>query len=84
MSDHPVALARAALFAVAPELEGEALDPAQRLRDQFEFDSMDLLRFAVELHRRSGLDIPERDYPRLESLDGAVAWLREHGAGAAS
>lgn len=78
----PADVVRAALYAVAPELEDEALDPAQRLRDQVEFDSMDLLRFAVELHRRTGLDIPERDYPRLESLDGAIAWLREHGAGA--
>jgi acyl carrier protein len=70
------ATVRAALYAVAPELAGEAIEPARRWHEQFEFDSMDFLRYVAELHRRTGLDIPESDYPQLESLDGAVAWLR--------
>lgn len=70
---------RGALYAVAPDLEDEPLDPQLRFRDQFEFDSMDFNRYIVELHRRTGLDIPERDYPRLETLAGAVAYL--HAAG---
>jgi acyl carrier protein len=74
----PEALVRGALYAVAPELEGEPLEPARRFRDQFDFDSMDFLRYAVELHRLTGLDIPERDYPQLETLAGAAAWLAEH------
>ena len=71
---------RAALYAIAPDLAGEPLDPAQRYRDQFEFDSMDFLRYVVELNRRTAIDIPESDYPRLESLAGAVGYLREHSA----
>lgn len=69
--------ARAALYAIAPDLEGEPLDAGVRYRDQFEFDSMDFLRFVVELHRLTGVDIPESDYPRLETLNGGVAYLRE-------
>lgn len=68
---------RAALYAIAPDLEGEPLDPDRRYRDQFEFDSMDFLRYVVELHRRTGTDIPESDYPRLETVSGAVAYLRD-------
>lgn len=70
---------RAALYSVAPDLAGEPIDAAARYRDQFEFDSMDFLRFVVALHRGTGLDIPEEDYPRLESLQAGVAYLRERG-----
>lgn len=73
------AVVKAALYRIAPDLEGEPLDPKRRFRDQFEFDSMDLLRYMVELHQRTGIDIPEADYPQLESLDSAVTWLRAAG-----
>jgi len=74
---------RAALYAIAPDLEAEPLDPNRRYRDQFEFDSMDFLRFVVELHRLTGVDMPESDYPRLETVAGATAYLREHSRGPA-
>lgn len=69
------------LISVAPDIEGEAIDPARRFSDQFEFDSMDFLNFVTALHRETGLDLPEKDYPRLVSLDKAVAYLAEQFAG---
>jgi acyl carrier protein len=69
---------RTALFAVAPDLEDETIDPGRRLRDQFEFDSMDFVRFMVELHRATGVNVPEKEYPKLESLDGCVTYLSIH------
>lgn len=71
---------RTALYAVAPDLEGERFDPNRRYRDQFEFDSMDLMRYLVELHRLTGIEVPESDYTRLETLAGAVAYLSEKAA----
>lgn len=67
---------RAALYAIAPDLEGEPLDPDRRYRDQFDFDSMDFLHYVMELHRLTGVDVPESDYPRVETLSGALAYLR--------
>lgn len=71
---------RAALYAIAPDLEGEPLIPDKRYRDQFEFDSMDFLHYVIELHRRTGVDVPEQDYPLIETLAGSVAYLRERGS----
>jgi len=71
---------RAALYAIAPDLESEPLDANVRYRDQFEFDSMDFLRYVIELHRLTGVNIPESDYPRLETQAGAVAYLRQKTA----
>lgn len=75
--DHFEQQVRVALYAIAPDIEGEPLDADVRYRDQFEFDSMDFLRFVMELHRSTGVDIPEGDYPRLQTLNGGVAYLRE-------
>jgi acyl carrier protein len=68
---------RTALYAIAPDIEGEPLDADVRYRDQFEFDSMDFLRFIMELHRLTGVEIPESDYPRLQTLNAGIAYLRE-------
>jgi len=69
-------IVKSALFAVAPDLEGSDVIPTQTFRDQFEIDSMDFLNFAIGLSKAVGLDIPEADYPQLETLDGCVAYLQ--------
>lgn len=65
------------LCEVAPDLKGEPVDPKKRFNEQFEFDSMDFLNYIVGLHRATGLELPERDYPRLATLDGAIAYLAD-------
>jgi acyl carrier protein len=64
-----------ALTGVAPEIDAARLQPDIGFRDQFDLDSMDFLNFIIALHDRLGVDIPEADYPRLSTLDGAVAYL---------
>jgi acyl carrier protein len=73
-------IVRTALYSIAPDLEGEPIETDLRYRDQFEFDSMDFLRFVLELHRVTGIEIPERDYRQLETVAGAAAYLRNHRA----
>jgi acyl carrier protein len=61
---------------IAPDADLSNIDPGESLRDQLDLDSMDFLNFAIGLHRRLDVEIPEADYPRLASLDGAVAYLQ--------
>jgi acyl carrier protein len=65
----------AALTAVAPELDAATLALDRPLRDQVDLDSMDLLRFVIDLHGRCGVDIPERDYARLSTVTAIVDYL---------
>jgi acyl carrier protein len=37
---------------------------------------MDFLNLVIALHRRLSVDIPEIDYPKLVTLDGAMTYLR--------
>jgi acyl carrier protein len=60
---------------IAPEADLAALRPDRELRDELDLDSMDILNAVIALHRTLGIDIPEADYGRLATLDGAVAYL---------
>lgn len=60
---------------IAPEADLAALRPDRELRDELDLDSMDILNAAIALHRALGIDIPEADYGRLATLDGAVEYL---------
>ena len=71
-----------ALTRIAPEIDPLSIEPGTNLRDQLDLDSMDFLNLVRALHDRLGVDIPEIDYPRLYTLDGAVAYLASKaGAG---
>lgn len=63
---------------VAPEVIPESLSADVPLRDQVDLDSMDFLRFVIELHKRFGLEIPEADYPRLATLRGVAQYVAAH------
>lgn len=64
-----------ALGDVAPEADLASLRPDRDLRDQLDLDSMDMLNAVIALHHALGIDIPEADYARLATLDGAVDYL---------
>ncbi len=63
------------LAGIAPEANLAAVPGNAELRDELDLDSMDFLNFVAALHERTRIDIPESDYPRLSTLDGAVAYL---------
>ena len=65
----------ALLTEIAPDVDPATLLPGVAFREQFDFDSMDTLNFAIALHRELGVDVPETEYARLSSLDGCVAYL---------
>jgi acyl carrier protein len=61
---------------IAPEADLAHLDPADRLRHQFDFDSVDFMNFAVALQERLEVAIPETDYLQLATLNSCVAYLK--------
>lgn len=64
------------LSRIAPEIDVAEIDPTGDLRDEMDIDSMDHLNLMIALHKRLGIEIPEIDYPKLLTLDAAVAYLQ--------
>jgi acyl carrier protein len=63
------------LGGIAPEADPATLEPDVSFRDQLDIDSMDFLNFAIGLHEELGVEIPEADYPKLQTLDACVEYL---------
>ena len=64
-----------ALTEVAPDIDPSAIDPYTDLSEQLDIDSMDFLNIVVAIHEETGVEIPERDYPKLSTLSDAVDYL---------
>jgi acyl carrier protein len=64
-----------ALGGIAPEADLEQLQLDVSFRDQLDIDSMDFLNFVIALHKDLRVEIPERDYPKLATLQGCLQYL---------
>ena len=62
---------------IAPEADMATVKPNVNLRDQLDIDSMDFLNFLIALDKKLKVDIPERDYGQLTTLDACVHYLTE-------
>ena len=62
---------------IAPEVDMQSVNPSADLREALDIDSMDFLNCITAIHRRLGVDIPELDYPKLITLDGAITYLQK-------
>ena len=60
---------------IAPEVDLTTVEPTADLREDIDIDSMDFLNFITAVHHRTGIDIPEIDYPKLVTLKGMFAYL---------
>lgn len=68
-------LAAEVLANIAPDANFENLSDDKDMREALDLDSFDFLSFIIGLHERSGVDIPEADYPKLFTMKGVVAYL---------
>ncbi len=63
------------LHSVAPEIELDEIDPAKPIGPQMDVDSIDFLNVLMSIHEQTGVDIPERDYPKVQTVDDTVAYI---------
>ena len=60
---------------IAPDEDLTNLDDEKAFRDQLELDSMDFLDIVMELRKRYRVQVPEEDYPQLNSMVSTVTYL---------
>jgi acyl carrier protein len=73
------AAVRAAIGAVAPDVDLDDVEEDARLRQDLELDSLDFLRLVETIDTATGVDIPERDYPAVATIKGLINYLTAHG-----
>jgi acyl carrier protein len=60
---------------MVPEEDVTKLRPDVRVRDQIDLDSMDVVNFLIAVDAELGVETPEKDYPKLATLDSCVAYF---------
>ena len=65
---------------IAPEVDLDDARPDGQLQEELGLDSMDYLNLMIGIHDQTGLTVPERDYPALSTLEGALSYLTERTA----
>lgn len=68
-----------ALAEVAPEIDSGDLQGGTRLREDLDLDSLDFLDVVAAVCNATGVEIPERDYGRLTTLDAFVEYVDRAG-----
>jgi acyl carrier protein len=68
-------LIRRLLSDIAPDVDFSALDADTDVRDAADIDSVDFLNFVAAVHDETGVDIPERDYSLVRTIDGCRRYL---------
>jgi acyl carrier protein len=74
-TDEALALLMKLLRRIAPEVDPSELVPEVALHELGDLDSMDFLNLMTALFEATGLDVPERDYPRLSTVGGFVDYV---------
>jgi acyl carrier protein len=69
------------LHQVAPEADLDDVGPDETLQEALDLDSIDFLNLVVGLSESIGVEIPERDYPQLSTVEGAVVYLTSVSTG---
>lgn len=60
------------LTAIAPEVDAASLAADRPFRNQVDLDSADWLNFLIALKQRIGVEVPDAEAPRLNTLDKLV------------
>ena len=69
------ALLASLLNEIAPEIDIRDYGDDALLRADLDLDSMDFLNLVTALHEETGIEVPERDYARIETVGGFVQYI---------
>ncbi len=76
--DEALQMITAVIAEVVPGADIAAVSAEENFRDRLEMDSLDFLNFVEALSGRSGLALPESDYPALNTLRGCADYVVAH------
>lgn len=73
--DEALATIKAVIEEVVPGADLTSVAPGENFRERLEMDSLDFLNFVEALSERTGLTLPEQDYPALGTLGGCADYV---------
>lgn len=63
---------------IAPDTEPEKLKPDDKIRQTLGIDSFDYLQFIISVDEHFGVQTPEEDYGKIETLNALIPYIMAH------
>ena len=61
---------------IAPDTSPSALKLEENIRETLNIDSFDFLQFIIALHEKTGVEIPEEDYGKINTIQNAIEYIQ--------
>lgn len=61
---------------IAPDTEPATLKLEENIRETLNIDSFDFLQFVIALHEKTGVEIPEEDYGKINTIQNAIEYIQ--------
>ena len=72
------AVVRGAIEHVAPDVMADDIPGDADFAEWAELDSMDFLAVLTTIEQRTGIAVPELDYPEITTIGGFAAYIDRH------
>lgn len=64
------------LKSIAPDTEPEKLQPSDNIAQKLGIDSFDYLQFIVALDEKFGIQTPEEDYGKIQTMHDLIEYIQ--------
>jgi acyl carrier protein len=61
---------------IAPDTTPSTLKLEENIRETLNIDSFDFLQFVIALHEKTGVEIPEEDYGKINTIQNAIEYIQ--------
>ncbi len=61
---------------IAPDTTPATLKLEEKIRETLNIDSFDFLQFVIALHEKTGVEIPEEDYGKINTIQNAIEYIQ--------
>lgn len=65
------------ILEIAPDIEEEEIKPNENLQSSLEIDSFDFLKILTAMHEEVGVEVPEADYSKVDTLERMAEYFSE-------
>lgn len=61
---------------IAPDTVPATLKLEENIRETLNIDSFDFLQFIIALNEKTGVEIPEEDYGKINTIQNAIEYIQ--------
>ena len=65
------------ILEIAPDIEEDEIEPNENIQRSLEIDSFDFLKILTAMNEEVGVEVPESDYSKVDTLENMADYFLE-------